>query len=90
MILYDFYEKGQKNILPGGLTSGPREKYNRRFPRRSKKRKPNNDDKHDHGKKKRKPSTLCWGKKLKGKLQMQLWKEYYISHSKHYNVENVT
>ena len=32
MIFYDLYEKGQKNILPGGLKMGPREKYNRRFP----------------------------------------------------------
>ena len=29
------------------------------FPRGSKKRKSNNDDKHDHGQEKRRPSTLC-------------------------------
>ena len=33
------------------------------FPRGSKKRKSNNDDKHDHGQEKRRLSTLCWGKK---------------------------
>ena len=29
------------------------------FPRGSKKRKSNYDDKHDHGQEKRRPSTLC-------------------------------
>ena len=29
------------------------------FPRGSKKRKSNNDDKYDQGKEKRRPSTLC-------------------------------
>ena len=29
------------------------------FPRGSKKRKSNNDDKHDYGQEKRRPSTLC-------------------------------
>ena len=33
------------------------------FPRVSKKRGSNNDDKHDNGQEKRRPSTLCWGKK---------------------------
>ena len=33
------------------------------FPRGSKKRKSNNDDKHDHGQEKRRPSTLCGGKR---------------------------
>ena len=32
MTFYDFYEKSQNNILPGGLKRDPREKYNRRFP----------------------------------------------------------
>ena len=63
MILYDFVVKSQKNNLPGGLKRGPREKYNRRFSEGSKKRKTNNNDKLDHGQKKRRPSTLCLGKK---------------------------
>ena len=33
------------------------------FPRGSKKRTSNNDDQHDHGQEKRRPSTLCRGKK---------------------------
>ena len=33
------------------------------FPRGSKKRKSNINDKHDHGQRKRKSPTLCWGKK---------------------------
>ena len=37
------------------------------FPRGSKKRKSNNDGKHDHGQEKRRPSTLCWGQKKQRK-----------------------
>ena len=37
--------------------------YRGRFPRGSKKKKSNNDDKHGHGQEKRRPSTLCRGKK---------------------------
>ena len=33
------------------------------FPRGSKKRKSNNDDKRGHGQEKRRPTTLSWGKR---------------------------
>ena len=36
---------------------GPHENYARRFPEGVQKRKSNNDDKHDHGQEKRRPST---------------------------------
>ena len=57
------FMKKWKNIRPVGLWRGTHEIYSRRFPEGSKKRKSNNDDKHDHGQKKRRPSTLCWGEK---------------------------
>ena len=53
-----FMQKG-KNTLPEGLKKGSARKTTPAvFPRGSKKRKSNNDDKHDHGQEKRRPSTL--------------------------------
>jgi hypothetical protein len=67
MIFYNCYEKRQTQSLPGGFYKGSLDKKYLKimktiaavFPRGSKKRKSNNDDKHGHGKEKRRPSTLC-------------------------------
>ena len=62
------------------------------FPRRSKKRKSNNDDKHDHGQEKRRPSTLCWGKDIyvginKDYVYIYIYKYIYIDmlHKEYYD-----
>jgi hypothetical protein len=62
MIFYDFYEKNI-NDLPSGLQKASAAKTTKTvaavFPRGSKKRKSNNDDKHDYCQEKRRASTLC-------------------------------
>ena len=56
-----------KKKLAWGLKKGPpRTKIIAVFPRGSKKRKSNNDDKHGHGQDKRRPSTLWWAKNGRG------------------------
>ena len=57
---FDRYCLMSKGVLKKKTIYG---NYSSRFPEGSQKRKSNNDDKHSHGQEKRRPSTLCWGKK---------------------------
>ena len=61
------WKKNEKHPLPRGFKRCSQLKSTKTtavvFPRGSKKKKSNNDDKHGHGQEKRRPSTLCLGKK---------------------------
>ena len=61
-----FIKKNSKKYSVRGLRNGSaRTNAPAVFPRGSKKRKSTNDDKHDHGHEKGRPTTLSWGKTIK-------------------------
>ena len=90
-VLWFLWKKRSKKYFAKGAKKGvPAKSTTAVFPRGSKKRKSNNDDKHDHGREKRRPSTLCWGNENNENMDFEVFVSFCVWFGLYIDVSSVS